>query len=44
MLHIGVFRFKKLITVRYPDGCVGKIPGLLIKAMIEAHGAILITR
>lgn len=34
---MGVFRLRKLIPVRYPDGQVDKIPLPLLNTMIETH-------
>lgn len=34
---MGVFRLRKLITVRYPDGQTDKIPLPLLNTMIETH-------
>lgn len=36
-LKMGVFRIRKLIPVRYPDGRVDRIPLPLLNTMIEAH-------
>lgn len=37
---MGVFRLRKLIPVRYPDGQVDKIPLPLLNTMIETHKII----
>ena len=34
---MGVFGLRKLITVRYPDGQIDKIPRPLLNTMIETH-------
>ena len=34
---MGVFRLKKLITVRYADGHVDNIPSPLLNTLIETH-------
>jgi len=40
MSEMGVFRLRKLITVRYPDGQTGKIPKPLLNTMIETKKII----
>ena len=37
---MGVFRLRRLIQVRYPDGQVDKIPPPLLNTMIETHKII----
>lgn len=34
---MGVFRLRKMIPVRYPDGHVDKIPSLLLNTLIETQ-------
>ena len=34
---MGVFRLGKLITVRYSDGQIDKVPMPLLNTMIETH-------
>jgi len=40
MFAMGVFRLRQLITVRYPDGQVDKIPKTLLNTSIETHKII----
>lgn len=37
---MGIFRLSKLISVRYPDGQIDKIPMTLLNTMIESHKII----
>ncbi len=37
---MGVFRLRKLIPVRYPDGQVDKVPLPMLNILIEAHKII----
>jgi hypothetical protein len=34
---MGVFRMRRLVPVRYPDGRLDKVPPQLLNTMIETH-------
>jgi len=41
---VGVFRLRRLVPVRYPDGHTDKVPSVLLNTMIENHKIIELKR